>query len=170
MASLDIDQIMTVLPHRPPMLLLERILDYETGIWATGSRRVTEDEACLIVGTTDQRIMPASLVLELMNQTSAMILLTEPTFQSTTPVLAGFEKARFRKPITAGDDLVVHTELYKFKRNIGRIKAEATVGGVIVATADIISMLIPSGDSGGDAQNGSYSSQVISMRSSASLR
>jgi 3-hydroxyacyl-[acyl-carrier-protein] dehydratase len=128
------------------MLLLDRILDYECGVWATGLKTVTTNEASFNVERAGHGIMPAYLVLELMNQTSAMILLTDPAFKDTTPIVAGFEHARFRRPVTTGDRLIVHAELYKFKRNIGRIRATASVDGVDVAKVEIVSMLAPSED------------------------
>jgi 3-hydroxymyristoyl/3-hydroxydecanoyl-(acyl carrier protein) dehydratase len=143
MASLDIEQIMTYLPHRPPMLLIDRIVDYEIGKWSIGGKKVTEDEVIFVSEEPDKQVMPAMTTLEVMNQTAAMILLTEPSFREMTPILGGFEHAKFKRPIRLGDDLIVRAELRKFKRNVGRIHATAIVDGVEVASADIISTLVP---------------------------
>lgn len=143
MALLGIDQIMSVLPHRPPMLLIDRILDFEIGRWAIGEKKVTSDETVFVSAGSKRQIMPATTTLEVMNQTAAMILLTDPAFREMTPILGGFEQAKFRRVIQAGDCLVVRAELSKFKRNIGKIHAKASVDGVEVARADIYSTLVP---------------------------
>ena len=135
---------MEVLPHRFPMLMIDRILDYETGVRSVGLKNVTMNEAYFQGHYPGRPIMPGVLMIEFMAQAGAVILLTEPRFAGMTPVIGGIDDIKFRRPVVPGDQLIATVTLDKLRGTIGVMSAVATVGDEVAAKMVLTFKLIPS--------------------------
>src|SRR5205085_6844989 len=98
-SMLDIEQIRSLLPHRFPMLLVDRILEIEPGKRAVGLKNVTINEQYFCGHFPGQAIMPGVLILESMAQVAAILMLSLPDSETKLAVMAAIENARFRKPV-----------------------------------------------------------------------
>ncbi|MCH7905599.1 MAG: 3-hydroxyacyl-ACP dehydratase FabZ [Armatimonadetes bacterium] len=132
--QMDINRIMEVLPHRYPMLLVDRILECDAGKSCRGLKNVTINEAFFQGHYPDQPIMPGVLILEAMAQAGAVILLSEDKYKGLMPVIGAIDDVKYRKPVVPGDQLILDVELLWVRQNIGRIKAEASVDDELVAS------------------------------------
>lgn len=141
---MDITEIMGALPHRYPMLLVDRILSFEPRKNCRGLKNVTINEAFFQGHYPGRPIMPGVLMLEAMAQTAAVILLSDPEFKGLTPVIGGIDNVRFRRPVVPGDQLIMDIELLKLRGTIGKIAAKATVEGDIAAEMEMTFKLVPS--------------------------
>lgn len=111
MNSKDINEIMAVLPHRYPMLLVDRILDIEPGKRVRGLKNVTINEQFFTGHYPGMPIMPGVLIIEAMAQTGAVMLLAEEGLQGTFPVIGAIDKVKYKKPVVPGDALITEVEL-----------------------------------------------------------
>lgn len=146
-ARLGVDQIMEYLPHRYPFLLVDRILDFKPHESIRGLKNVTIGEAFFEGHFPGHPIMPGVLILESMAQIGGLLLLEEKPDDAPAPIvyLIGIDKARWRKPVVPGDQLIVEARLLKVRGDIFRLAAEATVDGETVAEAEIMCHLAPAG-------------------------
>ncbi|MBC8135470.1 MAG: 3-hydroxyacyl-ACP dehydratase FabZ [Fibrella sp.] len=141
-------ELLDILPHRYPFLLVDRILAIEPGVRATGLKNVSFGEPFFVGHFPGHPIMPGVLIIEMMAQVSGVMLLTLPEHKGKLAYLAGIEKARFRKPVLPGDTLVAEVTLVKARGTMGFVKAEARVGGTLVCAAELMFALqSPNGDS-----------------------
>ena len=144
---MNVEEIISTLPHRFPMLLVDRIIELVPGKKCVGMKNVSINEAFFQGHFPGKPCMPDVLILEAMAQAAAVIVLREPVFAGMRPVLVGLDKARFRKEVVPGDQLVSTSEAMWFRNSIGRVKSTATVDGEVVATAELTLILIPHCDS-----------------------
>ena len=135
--------IMDLLPHRYPFLLVDRIVEFVPGKYAIGLKNVTVNEPCFTGHFPGMPIFPGVLIVEAMAQAGAVILLSEDRYKGFTPILAGVENARFRRQVVPGDQLLMRAELVWIKRNIGRMSAVATVDGAVAAEMEMTFALQP---------------------------
>jgi 3-hydroxyacyl-[acyl-carrier-protein] dehydratase len=135
--QLDIEQIKSILPHRPPFLLIDRVLDYEPGSWAHARKCVTADEPFFVGHFPQKAVMPGVLILEALAQTGAIALLSEPGNGGKLAFFGGVKQARFRKPVVPGDVLDLKCTLTKRRGPVGFGEAEAFVDGVRVCQAEL---------------------------------
>ena len=140
---MNIEEIMTYLPHRYPMLLIDRVLEVVPGKKTVGLKNVSIDEAFFQGHFPGRPCMPGAMILEAMAQSAAIIVMREPQFKGMVPVLVAMDKAKFRKPVVPGDQLISTAEVIWFRRNIGRTKSTATVNDEVVANVEITFALIP---------------------------
>lgn len=143
---MDIREIKKYLPHRFPMLLVDRVLEVEQLKSISGYKNVTANEAFFEGHYPEMPIMPGVLIIEAMAQMGALMLLTEPTFTGQTPVIVGVEKAKFKKPVVPGDRLDILAEVMWFRNSLGMMKGTAKVGDEVVAEAEIGYKILPNGD------------------------
>ncbi len=129
---LTIEQIMEIIPHRPPFLLIDRILEIEAGVRAVGLKQVTMNEPFFIGHFPGQPVMPGVLVVEALAQVGAVAVLMQPEYRGKIAYFAGIDDVRFRKPVTPGDTLRLEASLEKIKRAVGKGRGIATVDGTIV--------------------------------------
>lgn len=132
-----------MLPHRYPMLLVDRVLEYQPGQSVKGIKNVTINEAFFQGHYPGNPIMPGVLILEAMAQVGSVILLCDPKFHDRVPLLGGVEHTRFRRPVVPGDQLLISVEMLWFKRDIGRVKGLATVEGETAAETELMFKLVP---------------------------
>ncbi len=124
---------MGYLPHRYPMLLVDRILSIEGNI-VRAIKNVTMNEPFFQGHYPGKPIMPGVLILEAMAQAGAVLLLARKEYQGMIPLIGAIDDVKLRRPVVPGDQLLTTAELIGVKGSVGRLKAEASVDGQIAAT------------------------------------
>jgi 3-hydroxyacyl-[acyl-carrier-protein] dehydratase len=135
---MDIQQIMEILPHRFPFLLVDRILELETGKRVVGLKNVTVNEPFFTGHYPSRPIMPGVLILEAMAQIGGFLMLEDERFRGKLPLLAGVDAARFRKPVVPGDQLRMEVEFIRERAGIAKVSGKAFVDGKVVAEAELL--------------------------------
>lgn len=135
--SFDTMEIMNMIPHRYPFLLVDRITECVPGKYSKGYKNVSANEDFFNGHFPGNPIMPGVLQLEAMAQCSAPILLALDAFKGKLALFASIESARFRNIVRPGDRFDMEIELYKLKGPIGKCHAKGYVDGQIVVEADM---------------------------------
>ncbi|HJW94915.1 MAG TPA: 3-hydroxyacyl-ACP dehydratase FabZ [Thermoanaerobaculia bacterium] len=139
---LTIQQILKLLPHRYPMLLVDRILEIEEGKRIVGLKNVTANEPFFQGHFPGAPVMPGVLIVEAMAQCSAIIFLLDlPDREKKLFMFGGVDKARFRKPVVPGDQLIMECNVLQRRSSTARVAGVAKVNGTIVAEAEMISVM-----------------------------
>ena len=134
---MDIKEIMEIIPHRQPFLLIDRIEELEPGKRAMGKKCVTYNEPFFNGHFPQEPVMPGVLILEALAQTGAVAILSRPENKGKTVYFGGIDKAKFRKMVVPGDVLTLELEIVKQKGPVGVGTAKATVDGKLVAAAEM---------------------------------
>jgi len=134
---LDSQEIQAILPHRYPMLLIDRVLSFEPGEFAIARKNVSINEAVFQGHFPGNPVLPGVFILEAMAQTWAVALLTLDQFKGRTAFFGGVKSAKFRRVVRPGDTLEIKVTLEKLKDRIGVGKAIATVDGEKACTAEL---------------------------------
>jgi beta-hydroxyacyl-ACP dehydratase FabZ len=137
MAILDIREIMRILPHRYPMLLIDRILELEPMKFARGIKNVTANEPMFTGHFPGNPVLPGVYMIEALAQLGGTVILEPGDIARKVPYLAGIDKAKFRRPVVPGDQLMMEVHVLKTKMNIGWVHAEASVDGSVVCLAEL---------------------------------
>ena len=142
--SFDIAQIMNAIPHRYPMLLVDRVVDMVLGESCTGIKNVTINENFFQGHFPTMPVMPGVLIIESMAQTAAVLVVTTlgPTWQGKLVYFMSVEGAKFRKPVVPGDQMRVEVVKQRQRSNIWKFSAEAKVDGKVVAEATYTAMIL----------------------------
>ncbi|RDV84730.1 3-hydroxyacyl-ACP dehydratase FabZ [Ammonifex thiophilus] len=135
---MDVRAIQKLLPHRYPFLLLDRVTLLEPGKRAVGIKNVTVNEPFFTGHFPGYPVMPGVLILEALAQLTAVAVLKLADFQDKIPLLAGIDKARFRRPVFPGDTLRLEVEVLRLKGMVGKAKGQAWVGEELAAEAEIV--------------------------------
>ena len=138
---LDIRQILGYLPHRYPFLLIDRVLRYEPGKCLTALKNVTINEPFFQGHFPGYPVMPGVLIVEAMAQATGMLAFVSGKIRSDVPnvyYFVGIDKARFKRPVTPGDTLILDVALTRSLRGLWRFDAQASVEGVVVAQAELM--------------------------------
>lgn len=130
-------EIMDIIPHRYPFLLIDTIEELEPGVRALGKKCVSVNEPYFQGHFPGNPVMPGVLIMEALAQVGAVAMLSQPDWKGRTAYFAGIDKARFRQKVTPGDILMLETEIIKLKGPIGVGKATATVNGRTAAQAEL---------------------------------
>jgi len=140
---MEIKEIMNILPHAYPFLLVDRIIEIEPGKRAVGIKNVTYNEPFFPGHFPGRPIMPGVLIVEAMAQTAGILVSnSSPQEQYKKPVyFLGIDNVRFRKPVVPGDQLHLEVEITKHRQSIWGFKGKALVDGKLVAEADLLAML-----------------------------
>ena len=138
--AMDIEELMKMLPHRPPFLLVDRILKIE-GNTITGVKNVTMNEDFFRGHFPGHPIMPGVLQLEAMAQVAGILLLKRIELANQIAYFMSAEEVKWRKPVVPGDVLVIEVELTKIRGKIGKAKGVCKVDGEIVSEAEVTFML-----------------------------
>ena len=140
--SFDIREVMKILPHRYPMLLVDRIVELEKER-IVGIKNVTANEPFFQGHFPEFPVMPGVLIIEAMAQTAGVLVLGQiPDRENKLVFLVSVERAKFRKPVVPGDQLRMEAIITKNKISVAKITAKATVDGVLVAEADLMCSLV----------------------------
>jgi UDP-3-O-[3-hydroxymyristoyl] N-acetylglucosamine deacetylase / 3-hydroxyacyl-[acyl-carrier-protein] dehydratase len=139
----DTTRIMEYLPHRFPMLLVDRITHFETGRRITGIKNVTINEPFFQGHYPGHPIMPGVLIVEAMAQVGGLLLMDSIERPEDKVVyFMSLDNVKWRRPVTPGDQLVFELELLQFRRGICRMRGEAYVAGRLVAEAELMARVV----------------------------
>jgi 3-hydroxyacyl-[acyl-carrier-protein] dehydratase len=138
LAELDIRMILEILPHRYPMLLVDRILEFEPMVRVRGYKNITYNEHIFAGHFPNNPVLPGVYMIEALAQLGGAMILSPGEFSRMTPYLAGIDKAKFRRPVVPGDRLDMEVTMLRHKRNIGWVSAEATVDGQFACSAELM--------------------------------
>ncbi|MGB4588785.1 MAG: 3-hydroxyacyl-ACP dehydratase FabZ [Clostridiaceae bacterium] len=141
MEHIDINGIMKVLPHRPPFLLIDRILEVEPGKSCKALKNVTYNEEFFKGHYPDYPVMPGVLIVEAMAQTGGYGILTLEGNEGKLPLFAGMNNVKFRKQVVPGDTLILEVTIDKLRSNYGKGTGKAYVNDQLVCEAELIFML-----------------------------
>ncbi len=134
--TLDINEIQKILPHRPPMLLVDRIIELEPFKSATGIKCGTRNEPVFLGHFPGHPIMPGVLLLEGMAQVGGVTMLYPEEHRGKIALFGGMENVKFKRPVVPGDVVVTKAELVRVRGVFGVLHADAYVGEDLVASAD----------------------------------
>ena len=137
MSVLTTKEIMEIIPHRQPMLLIDTMEELEPGVRGVGKKCVSYNEPYFAGHFPGEPVMPGVLIIEALAQTGAVAILCKPENKGKTAYFASINQAKFKKKVVPGDVLVLKTEIIKCKGPIGVGKAEATVNGELAASAEL---------------------------------
>jgi len=139
--TLDIHQVMKHLPHRYPFLLVDKVTDYKVGDYLEAVKNVTINEPCFTGHFPHRPVMPGVLILEALAQATGILpfkTLNEIPNETSLYYFVGIDKARFKKPVEPGDQVILKVKLLKRKRTMWKFSAEAIVDGKVVCSADLM--------------------------------
>jgi 3-hydroxyacyl-[acyl-carrier-protein] dehydratase len=137
MSVLSTKEIMEILPHRAPMLLIDTIEELEVGVRAVAKKNVTFNEPYFTGHFPGNPVMPGVLIIEALAQTGAVAILSQPEWKGKTAYFAGISQAKFKQKVLPGDTLMLETEIVKIKGPIGVGKATAYVDGKVACMAEL---------------------------------
>ena len=141
--TMNITEIMKILPHRYPMLLVDRILEIEEGKRIVGVKNVTANEQFFQGHFPGAPVMPGVLIVEAMAQCGAVLFLRDIADRDRKLFLfGGVDKARFRKPVVPGDQLRFECEVLQKRANTVKIRGVAKVDDAVVAEAELLSVMV----------------------------
>ena len=139
----DTKQIMEMIPHRFPFLMIDRVIDVISDVSATGIKNVTIDEPFFQGHFPNHPIMPGVLIIEAMAQTAAVLVIhTTGKAEGSLVYFMSVEQARFRKPVMPGDTLRLHVVKQHSRGNVWKFRSEARVGADLVAEAAYAAMIM----------------------------
>ncbi len=140
MPILDVLAIQAILPHRYPMLLVDRIIELEPER-IVGIKNVTVNEPFFQGHFPDFPVMPGVLIVEAMAQVAGVLVLKDLPDRQSVVYLASIEQAKFRRPVLPGDQLRIEMQVGKRKAMVAKLFGKATVDGVVVAEAEVMCKL-----------------------------
>jgi 3-hydroxyacyl-[acyl-carrier-protein] dehydratase len=142
MTVLDIRAIQELLPHRPPFLLVDRIIELVPRLRIVGIKQVTINEPFFLGHYPGAPVMPGVLIVEALAQVGAVLALREiEDREKRIPLFSGINNARFRRPVVPGDTLVLEVTALRMGSRVQRMRGEAKVDGQLVAEAEIMSVI-----------------------------
>lgn len=134
---LSSDEIKQIIPHRYPFLLIDRVLELEPGVRASGLKNVTANEPFFQGHFPDYPVMPGVLIIEAMAQVGAVAILSLPEHSGKLAFFAGIDGVRFRRQVRPGDTLRMEVTLTSFRMGVGKGEAKAYVDDVLAASGTL---------------------------------
>jgi len=139
--TMDIQQILQHLPHRYPFLMIDRVTEFKAGESLVGYKNVTYNEPFFVGHFQERPVMPGVLILEAMAQATGLLAfrtVERGAKRDSLYFLVGIDKARFKRPVEPGDQLILKANLLRARRGIWVFACESSVDGKVVATAEIM--------------------------------
>lgn len=136
--TIEIKEIMTLLPHRYPFLLIDRVSDYELGKSIKAYKNISINEQCFLGHFPGEPIFPGVLILEAMAQAAGILGFKTMGNSDKLYLYAGIDKARFKAPVVPGDKLDIDVNLIKERRGIWKFEGIASVDGQSVCVAEFM--------------------------------
>ena len=139
--DMDIQQILQHLPHRYPFLMIDRVTEFKAGESLVGYKNVTYNEPYFMGHFPERPVMPGVLILEAMAQATGLLAfrtVERGAKRESLYFLVGIDKARFKRPVEPGDQLILSAKLVRARRGIWVFDCESSVDGQVVATAQIM--------------------------------
>jgi 3-hydroxyacyl-[acyl-carrier-protein] dehydratase len=135
---MDIKQIQEIIPHRPPFLLVDRILEAEPGVRAVGLKNVSMNEPYFVGHFPGHPVMPGVLIVEALAQVGTVAMLMVEANRGKLGFFAGIDGFRFREQVKPGDTLILEVQITRLKGPIGKGQATAKVGDKVVAEGELM--------------------------------
>ncbi len=135
--ELNIQEIQKIIPHRYPFLLVDRITDFEAGVWAKGIKCVSANEMQFMGHFPEYPVMPGVLMIEALAQTGAVAILAMEENKGKIAFFGGIKNARFRRQVIPGDVMEMEVKIIKQKGPIGIGEGTVTVNGQVAVTAEL---------------------------------
>lgn len=129
---LEIEDIKRILPHRYPFLLVDRILELDPDRRVVGLKNVSSNERYFIAGPGGVPVLPASILTEAMAQAGAVLILSKPENRSRLIYFMGIDRVRYRRPVRAGDTVLLEGEVLRLRSKMGSLRGVARVDGAVV--------------------------------------
>ncbi len=139
--TMDINKVMSFLPHRYPFLLVDKVVDYKINDYLIALKNVTFNEPFFTGHFPVRPIMPGVLIVEAMAQATGLLAMAsrpEEVGEKSLYYFVGIDKARFKRPVEPGDQLIMEVKLGPVRRGIWKFNGEARVDDRVVATAEIM--------------------------------
>ena len=139
--TLDIHQVMQHLPHRYPFLMVDKVLDYQLGNYLHAVKNITVNEPCFTGHFPHRPVMPGVLILETLAQATGILAfktLDELPDEKSLYYFVGIDKARFKKPVEPGDQVILKVRLINRKRTMWKFEANALVDNKVVCSAELM--------------------------------
>lgn len=140
MALLDIDEVMKILPHRYPMLMVDRILECDSREFIVGVKNVTVNEPCFTGHFPGRPIMPGVLQIEAMAQVGGVLISLVTGIKGLVPLFMAIDKAKFRQPVRPGDVMRIEIKLINRRPRVVRVQGRTTVDGKVASEAELLFM------------------------------
>jgi len=137
-AVLDVNEVMRILPHRYPFLMVDRIIGFEGETKCVGVKSVTMNEPYFQGHFPGHPVMPGVLQVEAMAQVASVMMMRQPGNAGKIGYFMSADKVKFRKPVLPGDTLFIHCELTKAKRSLGKAVCKCEVNGAVVSEGDLM--------------------------------
>lgn len=144
----EVDRVLKYLPHRYPILMIDRIVEFDPGKSLVAVKNLSFNEPCLQGHFPGRPVMPGVLMVEAIAQAAAVMgfLSMDLTPETHTFLLAGVDGARFRRPVVPGDRLVVHAAITRKVRNIIKVDGRIEVDGQVACSASLTTALVRQGN------------------------
>jgi 3-hydroxyacyl-[acyl-carrier-protein] dehydratase len=129
---LELEDIKAILPHRHPFLLVDRVVELEPDERVVAVKNITTNERYFIAGPGGVPTLPASILTEAMAQAGGILILSKPENRSRIVYFMGIDRVRYRRPVTAGDQVRLEGEVVRLRSKMGTLRGRALVDGQIV--------------------------------------
>src|SRR3954451_3908491 len=129
---LEIQDIRAILPHRYPFLLVDRVVEFEEDKRIVGIKNVSSNERYFIAGPGGVPILPASILTEALAQAGAVLILAKPENRSRLIYFMGIDRVRYRRPVSAGDSVLLEGTVVRLRGKMGSLRGVARVDGRVV--------------------------------------
>ncbi len=139
---IEIKEILSILPHRYPFLLIDKIVEFKTSVSATGIKNVTMNEPFFQGHFPGNPIMPGVLIIESMAQVGGILAFKSADVTNKGVYFMGIDKAKFRRPVVPGDTLEINLEVTKTRGKIWKFHGKALVEGKVAAEADLMATIV----------------------------
>jgi 3-hydroxyacyl-[acyl-carrier-protein] dehydratase len=141
-STIEAREIERIIPHRYPLLLIDRVIEIEPGKRIVGLKNVSANEPFFQGHFPGNPIMPGVLIVEALAQAGAVLLLSQPEEQGKLPLFAGIDGLKFRRQVVPGDQLRLEVEFVLRRGPLGKGKARATVDGQVAAEGDLTFVVV----------------------------